>query len=128
MIALPIWIQDEPLFQYRGILVDTSRHFLPMHILEQTIDAMMYNKMNVLHWHIVDQDSFPLQLKSHPEIAKYATFSEHEKYTTEEVAQFVRYAMVRGVRVIPEIDTPGHAASWARAPKNSKIACTFGNN
>jgi hexosaminidase len=57
-------------------MVDTSRHFLPMHLLYETIDAMMYNKLNVFHWHIVDEDSFPLILDSHPEIAQYGAFSE----------------------------------------------------
>lgn len=60
MTALPIEIEDEPIFEYRGILVDSSRHFIPMKILEETIDAMMYNKMNAFHWHVVDEDSFPL--------------------------------------------------------------------
>lgn len=57
--------------------------------------------MSVLHWHIVDEDSFPLKLKSHPEIAEYAAFSSEEIYTPEDVEEIVRYAMVRGVRVIP---------------------------
>lgn len=84
---------------------------------------MMYNKMNVFHWHIVDDDSFPLELKSHPEMAQYGAFSEFERYTLEQVKDFIHYAMIRGVRIIPEIDTPGHAASWAHAPQNSDIAC-----
>ena len=73
---LPIIIQDEPGFIYRGLMVDTSRHFLPMHLLYETIDAMMYNKLSVFHWHITDEDAFPLILDSHPEIAQYAAFSE----------------------------------------------------
>jgi len=85
MIALPIHIEDEPLFVYRGILIDTSRHFLPIRLIKETIDAMMYNKFNILHWHIVDEDSFPLILKSHPELAEYAAFSRYETYSTEEV-------------------------------------------
>lgn len=85
MIALPIHIEDEPLFVYRGILIDTSRHFLPIRLIKETIDAMMYNKLNILHWHIVDEDSFPLILKSHPELAEYAAFSMYETYSTQEV-------------------------------------------
>lgn len=73
---LPITIEDEPGFIYRGLMVDTSRHFLPMHLLYETIDAMMYNKLSVFHWHITDEDAFPLILDSHPEIAQYAAFSE----------------------------------------------------
>lgn len=87
----------------------------------------MYTKMNVLHWHIVDDDSFPLVLESHPELAEFGAFSSKEVYTKNDVYDIVRYAFVRGVRVIPELDTPGHAASWGRAEVNKEIACT-GNN
>jgi len=82
MEGLPIKIKDEPAFPYRGLMVDTSRHFLPPHLLYETIDALMYNKMSVFHWHIVDEDSFPLILESHPEIAQYAAFHPEETYTT----------------------------------------------
>ena len=51
-----------------------------------------------------------------------------ERYSVDQVKNLVHYAMVRGVRIIPEIDTPGHAASWAKAPQNSDIGCTFGEN
>ena len=104
-------------------MVDTSRHFLPVRLLYETVDALMYNKMNVMHWHIVDEDSFPLRLVSHPELAEYGSFSSEETYSTDEVKDLVRYAMVRGVRVIPELDTPGHAYSWGRAPQNKDNAC-----
>ena len=57
-------------------MIDSSRHFLPVQLIHETIDAMMYNKLNILHWHIVDEDSFPLVLDSHPEIAEYASFSK----------------------------------------------------
>lgn len=108
-------------------MVDTSRHFLPVHLLYETIDAMMYNKLSVFHWHITDEDAFPLILDSHPEIAQYGAFSEEETYTAAEARDLVRYAMVRGVRVVPELDTPGHAASWGKAPQNNGTACTFGS-
>lgn len=107
-------------------MVDTSRHFLPMHLLYETIDAMMYNKLSVFHWHITDEDAFPLILDSHPEIAEYAAFSPEETYTSADARELVRYAMVRGIRVVPELDTPGHAASWGKAPQNKNVACTFG--
>ena len=60
MVALPIEIKDEPLFEYRSLLVDTARHFISLPVLKETIDALMYNKMNIFHWHVVDDDSFPL--------------------------------------------------------------------
>lgn len=73
---LPMVITDYPEFPYRGIMVDTARHFLPIHLIFETIDALMYNKMSVLHWHITDEDSFPLILNKHPEIAQYGAYSE----------------------------------------------------
>lgn len=82
--SLPLDITDEPAFVYRGLMIDSSRHFLPTKLIFETLDAMMYNKMNVLHWHIVDEDSFPLILDSHPEIAKYASYSPDETYTTKD--------------------------------------------
>jgi hexosaminidase len=75
MKHLPISIEDQPEFSYRAIMVDSSRHYLPLKQIYESIDALMYNKMNILHWHIVDEDSFPLKLDSHPEIAEYAAFS-----------------------------------------------------
>ena len=69
MTNLPISIQDEPAFTYRAVMIDTARHFQPINIIYETIDALMYNKMSIMHWHIVDEDSFPLKLDSHPEIA-----------------------------------------------------------
>jgi len=108
-------------------MIDSSRHYLPVRLIFETIDAMMYNKLNVLHWHIVDEDSFPLILDSHPEIAKYASYSPEETYTTQQAREIVKYALRRGVRVIPELDSPGHAASWGLAPENKGVACTFGS-
>jgi len=55
------FITDFPRFKYRGVLIDTSRHFLPLSVLKAMIGAMSWNKLNVLHWHIVDLDSFPYQ-------------------------------------------------------------------
>lgn len=62
---LPLKIYDEPAYAYRGVMVDTARHFLPLKILERTIDALVINKMNVLHWHITDDESFPLLLTNY---------------------------------------------------------------
>lgn len=85
----------------------------------------MYNKMNVLHWHVTDEDSFPLKLDKHPELSQYGAFSKNQIYTAAQAREVVRYAKVRGVRVIPQLDTPGHAASWGKAPQNKGLACTL---
>ncbi|KAK3817948.1 MAG: glycoside hydrolase superfamily [Linnemannia gamsii] len=106
----PLLIHDRPLFPHRGVLLDTSRNFLSMVSLYRTIDAMAMNKFNVFHWHIVDSPSFPIA-----QLAAKGAFSEKMVYTKKDISEFVDYAMDRGVRVIPEIDMPGHAWSWSKA-------------
>lgn len=67
--GLPINIFDQPYYTHRAVQIDTARHYLPFSLILETINSMMYNKMNVLHWHITDEDSFPLKLDRHPELA-----------------------------------------------------------
>ncbi|KOC61341.1 Beta-hexosaminidase subunit beta, partial [Habropoda laboriosa] len=84
-------IVDRPKLPHRGLLLDTSRHYLPIQDILLTLDAMSYNKMNVLHWHIVDG--------------------------------IVEYARLRGIRVMPEFDTPGHTRSWGLAYPDLLTTC-----
>lgn len=105
---LPLTIQDAPAFAYRGILIDTSRHFQPVNTIKAIIDSMTYAKMNVLHWHLVDYQSWPVQSFAYP-LLWSASWSPRERYTLADVAVVVEYARSRGVMVIPEFDTPGHA-------------------
>eukprot|EP00899_Mesostigma_viride_P006503 jgi/Mesvir1/15854/Mv03401-RA.1 len=107
----PWHIVDFPRFSYRGLLLDTARHFQPMEVLRHVVDSMSYAKLNVLHWHLVDSQSFPLESSAYPRLWMGA-FSPTERYSRDEVAELVEYARRRGVRVVPELDIPGHAASW----------------
>jgi hexosaminidase len=107
----PWTITDAPRFPHRELLVDSARHFLPVWTLQEVIASMTYAKINVLHWHLVDSQSFPFDAPSLPLLSKGA-YSAQERYTVEDVAQVVEFARQRGVRVMVEIDTPGHAASW----------------
>ena len=63
---VPLEIEDSPDYNHRGLMIDTARHFLPKSVILRTLDAMQYNKMNVMHWHITDDESFPLQLETFP--------------------------------------------------------------
>ena len=108
---VPWNIQDMPRFSHRGVLLDTSRHYHGIPSLKRFVDSLSYAKFNVFHWHIVDSQAFPLQLHTLPNLVKGA-YTPAEIYTPEDVASIVEYAKARGVRVIPEFDTPGHAGSW----------------
>eukprot|EP00041_Stephanoeca_diplocostata_P028623 m.823749 g.823749 ORF g.823749 m.823749 type:complete len:619 (-) comp23404_c0_seq1:2097-3953(-) len=109
--AAPWKISDAPRFPHRGLMVDTARHFQPLESLRIMIDSLPYAKINVLHWHMVDSQSFPMESKTHPKLWNGA-YSEVEKYTQDDIASIVEYARLRGVRVMVEFDMPGHAASW----------------
>ncbi|XP_058183164.1 beta-hexosaminidase 3-like isoform X2 [Rhododendron vialii] len=104
-------ISDQPRFPYRGLLIDTSRHYLPLPIIKKVVDSMTYTKLNVLHWHIVDSQSFPLEIPSYPKLWNGA-YSIPERYTMADAAEVVSYAQRRGINVLAEIDVPGHAQSW----------------
>ncbi|KAG6395298.1 hypothetical protein SASPL_145940 [Salvia splendens] len=107
----PWYIQDKPRFEYRGLLIDTSRHYLPIEIMKQVIESMSYAKLNVLHWHIIDEQSFPLEVPSFPKLWKGA-YTKWERYTIDDASEIVDFAKKRGINVMAEVDVPGHAESW----------------
>ena len=107
----PVSVTDNSRFTHRGVLIDTSRHYLPVDALKSFIETLPMNKFNVLHWHMVDAQSFPVDTPSAPEIVKGA-YSPSHIYSMSDVEMLTQYAADRGVRILPEIDIPGHAASW----------------
>ena len=111
IVNTPLLVTDKPRFAHRGILLDTSRHYHSVGMLKRFLDSMSHAKLNVFHWHIVDIQSFPMQFRTLPKLVQGA-FTPHEVYTPGDVMEIVRYARARAIRVVPEFDTPGHAASW----------------
>ncbi|CAL5210265.1 unnamed protein product [Lathyrus oleraceus] len=107
----PWSILDKPRFPFRGLMLDTSRHYLPVNVIKQIIESMSYAKLNVLHWHIVDEQSFPLEVPSYPNLWK-GSYSKWERYTVEDAYEVVNFAKMRGINVMAEVDVPGHAKSW----------------
>jgi endonuclease/exonuclease/phosphatase family metal-dependent hydrolase len=121
---LPLLVLDAPWKPWRGLLVDTARHWLPPSSLEALVDGLAAAKANVLHWHVTDAQSFPLALPRVPELAAAGAWDASRVYTPEDVARLVRYAAERGVRVVPEVDMPAHAAAWGGAHAEVLVDCS----
>ena len=114
---VPVSVNDRPRYTHRGVLVDTSRHYLPLDTLKKAVDSLTLSHFNVLHWHIVDAQAFPFNAPSAPEIVKGA-YDPSLTYTAEQVKELTEYAADRGVRILPEVDVPGHTASWGAGYPN----------
>ena len=109
--GVPFHSDDAPRFPHRGLMIDTARHYQPLASIRAIIDSLPVAKLNVLHWHMVDDQSFPFEVKSHPHMWD-AAYAPSQRYTQADVAGVVEYARVRGVRVMVEFDVPGHGRSW----------------
>ena len=105
-----VTIRDKPRFPWRGLMLDSSRHFQPMPQVLQELDAMEMVKMNVFHWHLSDDQGFRAESHRYPKLQEMG--SDGHFYTQAEMRVVVEYARDRGIRVVPEFDMPGHARSW----------------
>lgn len=103
-------IADRPRFKWRGLLIDVSRHFEPVDVIERNLDAMAAVKLNVLHWHLSDDQGFRVESKRYPKLQGLGSGGLY--YTQAQVREVVAYARDRGIRVVPEFDMPGHSISW----------------
>jgi hexosaminidase len=105
-----VTIQDQPRFGWRGLLIDVSRHFIPLEVLKRNLDGMEAVKMNVFHWHLSENQGFRAESKKFPKLHEMG--SDRLYYTQEEIRDLIAYARDRGIRVIPEFDQPGHSTAW----------------
>lgn len=109
--AVPaVTIKDQPRFPWRGTLIDVSRHFIPIDVLKRNLDGMAAVKLNVLHWHLSDDQGFRAESKVFPKLTGMG--SDGLFYTQAEIRDLIAYAHDRGIRVVPEFDMPGHSRSW----------------
>ncbi len=121
-------IKDYPRFAYRGMHLDVSRHIFPVEFIKKYIDYLAFHKFNTFHWHLTDDQGWRLQIDAYPKLTsvgawRNSTLIGHFKdqparydstryggfYTKDQVRDIVKYAAVRGINVVPEIDIPGHS-------------------
>jgi len=108
--AVPsLTIRDQPRFPWRGLMIDVSRHFIPIDVLKRNLDGMAAMKLNVFHWHLSDDQGFRVESKEFPRLQMG---SDALFYTQDEVRDLIAYAQERGIRVVPEFDMPGHSTAW----------------
>jgi hexosaminidase len=109
--AVPvISIHDTPRFVWRGLMIDVSRHFIPLDVIKRNLDGMEAVKMNVFHWHLSDDQGFRVESKKFPKLQEMG--SDGLYYTQSQVRDLIAYAHDRGIRVVPEFDMPGHSTAW----------------
>jgi hexosaminidase len=103
-------IDDKPRFPWRGLMIDSGRHFMPLDVIKRNLDGMEAVKMNVFHWHLSEDQGFRAESK------KYSLLQEKGSdglyYTQDQIRDIIEYARDRGIRVVPEFDMPGHTTSW----------------
>ena len=105
-----VTIEDEPRFPWRGLMIDASRHFQPIDVIERNLDGMEAVKMNVFHWHLSDDQGFRAESRILPLLTGKG--SNGLFYTQAQMREVVEYAQARGIRVVPEFDMPCHTTSW----------------
>ena len=93
-------------------MLDVSRHWMPMEVIERNLDAMAAVKLNVFHWHLSDDQGFRVESRRYPRLHEMG--SDGRYYTQEEIRRVVSYARDRGIRVVPEFDIPGHTYELVR--------------
>jgi len=106
-------IFDEPRFPWRGLMIDSSRHFMPVEVIKRNLDGMAAVKLNVLHWHLVDDQGFRVECLALPKLHELG--SDGLYYTRAQIREVIDYAADRGIRVVPEFDLPGHGTAWLTA-------------
>lgn len=132
-------INDEPRFDYRGFMLDVSRHFFTIEEVKRMIDIMATYKMNVFHWHLTDDQGWRAEIKKYPRLTTIGSKSQNCRitdmqkgtywtnepygpyyYTQEQMREVVKYAAERHIDVLPEVDMPGHfVAAMASYPEYS---------
>ena len=107
----PTTIRDAPSYEHRGLNLDISRNWIPPHDVLRTIEAMAMNKLNRLHLHCTDAQSWPIEIPALPDLAKEGAYREDKIWSVQDLHQVQKHGLYHGVEVYLEIDLPGHTAS-----------------
>jgi hexosaminidase len=127
-VITPVFVKDEPRFQYRGMMLDVCRHFFPPDFVKKYIDLIALHKMNRLHWHLTDDQGWRIEIKKYPQLTQVGgwrngtiignypgTGNTNQRfggfYTQAEVKDIIQYAASRHITIVPEIEMPGHASA-----------------
>ena len=112
-------IKDSPAFDVRGLMLDVGRNYMPMAFIKDVVRKLSYYKINVLHLHLTDDPGWRVEIKSHPELTDSTFFWKTRQpgkyYTQQEIKDLCAYCASLNIRVIPEVDMPGHSASFTKA-------------
>src|SRR5262249_19528097 len=126
-----VTVHDKPRFPWRGLMIDSGRHFMPVSVIKRQLDGMAAVKLNVLHFHLTEDQGFRIESRKFPKLHEMG--SDGLYYTQDEIRDIIAYAADRGIRVVPEFDMPGHSTSWfvgypslATLPEPYKIERTWG--
>lgn len=131
-------IDDSPRFAWRGINIDEVRHFFGMDAIKKYLDLMFLEKLNVLHWHLTDDQGWRIEIKKYPRLTEIGSVRKYTQlngwkclqieekeysgfYTQEQIKEIVAYAKERGIMIVPEIDFPAHSAAAIASYNN--LAC-----
>ncbi len=113
-------ILDYPRFSYRGFMLDCGRYFYPVEDVKKIVDLMALHKLNVLHWHLTEDQGWRVEIKKYPLLTEKGSMRSHTNfnhkphggyYTQEDIKEIVAYCHERKIKVIPEFDIPGHSVS-----------------
>ncbi|MCX5199626.1 beta-N-acetylhexosaminidase [Streptomyces sp. NBC_00249] len=125
-------IADSPRFAWRGLMLDVARHFMPKDAVLRYVDLLAAHKLNVLHLHLTDDQGWRIQIRRYPRLTEVGAWRERSRwghrasprwdetphggfYTQDDIREIVAYAAERHVRVVPEIDIPGHSQAAVAA-------------
>ncbi|MGL5837789.1 MAG: beta-N-acetylhexosaminidase, partial [Sphingorhabdus sp.] len=127
--SLPVGVvTDHPQYRWRGLMLDSARHFQSTQFIRQFIDWMAAHKLNRFHWHLVDDQGWRVEIRKYPKLVETGAWRTPASvagapelpvtggyYTQAEIRGIVAYAAERGIEIVPEIEMPGHALSAIRA-------------